>query len=1321
MASNSKYVFLNGSNFLDLNLDYPSLTLNGQGLQIVGTSDIDRVFVRPGTSVDFVQSGGGADKLYLGGNLADYTYTVVGTTIELTRGSGASAETARVSGSGTDVLVFADGSVSAYSLHAFAVATAPGSTISPSTPTLPVPSGETSLAPVLPASYTSSAKVVAYTATTFAPVAPGIEVKLVGSADVDKVYVTAGSKVDASSLGGSQDLIYFTGTWADYAKSSVGTQRVFERDIGGNHETVRVSLGTAGNHDLLIFADGAVGSYTAGVAIAQAINGGVAIPPITSISDYDPLTYTPGTGPRAPTLSLAPLEDAFVNAAEGGVGVEVSYANMHVGDTIQIKDGSTDVGVAHTVDATEAAAGKVVLTVTKASLGADGVKHLVAGVSNVGGSATSAELLVTLDTAPPAPPALAVVHANANADTALDPAGAVTFVAEAGSTVQVVFTSGSQSITKQFTGTGASQAVVLGAADLAGFTDGSIAVRAQATDHAGNVSVAGTTSFMLDTVAPLAPALTVASPYQSAATATAAAGAITVRSESGSTVEVTFVNGAQSIVRTFTATGAVQAVSLSAADLATLGDGTITVRASATDVALNHSVIGGINFVLDTIAPSAPVIAIVAYDDVINASELGDVITGSTDSGSTVSLRIGSSTVAVAAVVSNNIWRYRLQPADSAFLAQGVTSIEAISTDRAGNASPATVHYVIVDTVAPHVTLVERATTVGVDSVGNTNTQGTLDFVVTFDDTAISNATSVANWQATLNGSAVAGAVTGVQSLGSGRYRISVDASRVGAADGVLTVALAPANTVLDAAGNAAVITASGTSLQGYVIDHVNEAPTFATPTRTITIAENMSTSTVVFLGGAVDADTTAPNNVVTYSLAGQDAALFDMNTTTGAVTFKASPDFETAASGGHFQLTVVATDGGGRSALQSVTVDLTDVNEAPVVGSVIGNQIAGVGNAFSFAVPASSFVDPDSVASGPNHVLTYAASLVGGGALPAWLHFDAATATFSGTAPTSTHVDVTVTATDGAAVPVSASQSFSIDAVTAVTLSTQLNGVTDLDVTSPIVVSATEAVTAVAGKYIHVVDNGGIGGALGYGGENTIHTQDILVTDTNQVQIVGNKIVINPTFDLDLSSNYSITIDDGAFLGVSSHLASGAVAGSAVSFDTVTPGVGLTTASASASHAMDATTGLLQSSYSWWNVEGVGTTFAKVDADLSTGKIALVFKDWNVAGGDAVAQLDGVGVNQSFWVDATRFGSDDLIYIDDQSNNALQANLLAWTAVDHAGVQPVRLAFDPAPGIGSDGQAWIDVRLDATTSVFSTIASMQDLLHATTSPVISG
>lgn len=89
----------------------------------------------------------------------------------------------------------------------------------------------------------------------------------------------------------------------------------------------------------------------------------------------------------------------------------------------------------------------------------------------------------------------------------------------------------------------------------------------------------------------------------------------------------------------------------------------------------------------------------------------------------------------------------------------------------------------------------------------------------------------------------------------------------------------------------------------------------------------------------------------------------------------------------------------------------IANQNVAPTVAHPIPNQSATEGSALHFQLAANTFADDD-----VGDTLTYSAQLVGGGALPAWLSFHAATRTFMGT-PSGSHVgtlSIEVTADDG-------------------------------------------------------------------------------------------------------------------------------------------------------------------------------------------------------------------------------------------------------------------------------------------------------------------
>ena len=71
---------------------------------------------------------------------------------------------------------------------------------------------------------------------------------------------------------------------------------------------------------------------------------------------------------------------------------------------------------------------------------------------------------------------------------------------------------------------------------------------------------------------------------------------------------------------------------------------------------------------------------------------------------------------------------------------------------------------------------------------------------------------------------------------------------------------------------------------------------------------------------------------------------------------------------------------------------DESFVNHAPTLSTELADQIANEGVQLTCVLPANSFADQDA-----GEQLSYSATLVNGGALPAWLSFNAATRTFTG------------------------------------------------------------------------------------------------------------------------------------------------------------------------------------------------------------------------------------------------------------------------------------------------------------------------------------
>ncbi len=138
-------------------------------------------------------------------------------------------------------------------------------------------------------------------------------------------------------------------------------------------------------------------------------------------------------------------------------------------------------------------------------------------------------------------------------------------------------------------------------------------------------------------------------------------------------------------------------------------------------------------------------------------------------------------------------------------------------------------------------------------------------------------------------------------------------------------------------------------------VTNVNEAPVFTSPPATADFAENGTGTVVDFDATDVDASTT-----LTFSMGNiSDSSKFDIDSTTGVLTFKNPPDFEMPTDAGDTAMnnTYVAgvnvSDNGSPMGHDGhvVIVTVTDVNEAPEI----------------FGDPAPSFAEIEYDATSPD------------------------------------------------------------------------------------------------------------------------------------------------------------------------------------------------------------------------------------------------------------------------------------------------------------------------------------------------------------------
>ena len=135
----------------------------------------------------------------------------------------------------------------------------------------------------------------------------------------------------------------------------------------------------------------------------------------------------------------------------------------------------------------------------------------------------------------------------------------------------------------------------------------------------------------------------------------------------------------------------------------------------------------------------------------------------------------------------------------------------------------------------------------------------------------------------------------------------------------------------------------------------INNAPVFTNGTSTtLTVAENMASGTNI---GAAIAATDADNDTLTYTLGGTDADSFRIVSTSGQLQTNAALDYETKSS---YSVTVSVSDENGGSDSIAVTVNVTDVNEAPsfpterATRSIAENTVSGtnIGTPFQATDP---------------------------------------------------------------------------------------------------------------------------------------------------------------------------------------------------------------------------------------------------------------------------------------------------------------------------------------------------------------------------------
>ncbi|RSB30818.1 Ig-like domain-containing protein [Enterobacter cloacae] len=388
------------------------------------------------------------------------------------------------------------------------------------------------------------------------------------------------------------------------------------------------------------------------------------------------------------------------------------------------------------------------------------------------------------------------------------------------------------------------------AADLAGLKDGDASVQVSVTNVNGNSASAGR-EYSVDATAPSVTINTLAA--DDILNAAEAQSDLTVSgtttAEAGQTVTVT-LNG-----KDYTTTAGADGswtLSVPAADLAALGDGSVTVTASVSDKAGNPASADH-NLTVDVTVP-AVTINTVAGDDVINITEHAQahIISGNASgaaAGDKVTVTIGGQTYTTVLDAAGN-WSVGVPASVISALQDGTVTVTVSVTDAAGNTGTGT-HNVTVDTGLPSVAFnaisgdnvlnaVEKGQDLSVSGTSANLAEGTVVTVTLNGKTYAATTAADGTWSLTVPAADLAG-------LGEANYTLNAAATN-GVGNSVSNTANLLVDTALptviistiagDNVINAAEV-AAGQTISGKV------ANAEAGNTVTVTIGGNTYTATV--------------------------------------------------------------------------------------------------------------------------------------------------------------------------------------------------------------------------------------------------------------------------------------------------------------------------------------------------------------------------------------------------------------------------------------------------------------------------------------------
>ena len=492
-----------------------------------------------------------------------------------------------------------------------------------------------------------------------------------------------------------------------------------------------------------------------------------------------------------------------------------------------------------------------------------------------------------------------------------------------------------------------------------------------------------------------------------------------------------------------------------------------------------------------------------AADGITNVTT--PTLTGTAEAGSTVTLYDTDGTTVLGTTTAiGGTWSIT-----SASLAAGSHTLTAKATDIAGNVSNVSSGRTItIDTTAPTGLSLSQSTI----TESNATSGATIATLSASDDVPITYGFAIGNGanNADNGGFFISGSSlkVGGSALSTGTYRLYISAT--------------------DAAGNVSYLA------QTISVVLANDAPVVSGLIAPQNVAQDGSFSLVVPAGTFTDPNGDTLTLSATLANGSPLPTWLNFDPTTG--TFSGTPG---NADVGSLSIKVSASDGSA-SVSTTFALTVTNVNDAPVVAVPIPAQDIAQDSALSFTVPAGTFSDPD------GDTLTLSATLANGAPLPAWLTFNAATGTFSGTPGNSDvgSLSIRVTANDGDAsvsttfaltvtnvndAPVNSIPSqqtmFQDGSLTFNTANGNLISVSDVDIAGnqmKVTLSATNGLLTL----------GQISGLTFTIGDGTANSEMTFAGSISAINAALNGLVFSPTAGYTGTASITIVSDDHGYVG---------------------------------------------------------------------------------------------------------------------------------------------------------------------------------------------